>query len=142
MSELNPQVQVAQIGSVDPTGSPVYNIGKIPTACKGTAHKFYMVNGTAHAAHATNTNTVSIYRVRAGTSTKIAEQTNDEDVTGHAAIEADKPWAIPLLSNALGELAADDCLQAVFTEGAAAQDLTEVAIYTEWSPGTGLGHTG
>lgn len=141
MSSQDPRVAVAQLGTVDPTGSPVANIFKVPAACRGTVHKLYMVNGTAHAMHATNTNTVVVNRVRAAVATQIATQTNTTGTSGAAAIAADVPWEIPLDSDALAELQAGDVLQAVFTEGAAGMDLSEVTMFTEWSPGTGPGYT-
>ena len=140
-SEITPNVCIANIGAVDASAAPVINVFKAPAGCYVTIHKIYLVNGTAVAAHATDILTASIKRLRAAAATEIASQTVDSDVTGYAAIAADVPWEITLLSAALAELNPGDVLQYFPTEGGTATsgDLTEAAIITEWSQGTGPG---
>ena len=141
MMDRTPNVSVCNVGAVDASATPVINVFKAPNACKVTVHKIYLVNGSAIAAHATNIHTSTIKRLRAAAATTIATQTTDSDVSGSAAIAADTPWEIPLSSDALGELNADDVLQWFPTEGGTATsgDLTEAAIFVEWSAGTGAG---
>lgn len=133
--------QTTFIGTVDASAAPVYNVFAAPANEKVRVHAISMVNGTAHAAHASDIAKSSIKRIRAAAATEIASQTNDTDVSGYAAIAADTPWNIPLLSEALAELNGGDILQWFPTEGGTATsgDLTEAAIIVEYSIGYGGG---
>lgn len=139
-TELEPRIMNGAItGTTDPTGGKNCLIGKAPAACKGRLLKVYMVTATAKSLAANNNITVTLNRYRAGSATAIGSQTTDSDVATGVATTAYVPWEILLTSAALSELNASDVIMATVTEGAAGQDLTEVAFFAEWVPGTGTG---
>ena len=133
--DIAPNVSVTFIGAVDASGTPVHNVFYAPVRC--TVRALYMVNGSAVAAHATDIATQPVNRLRAAAGTAIATQTTATGTTGYAAIAADVPYAINLISDALAILAAGDVLQWAPTEGGTATsgDLTEAAFITVWTPG-------
>jgi len=138
-SEIAPNVTTTHIGSVDPTGGKEYFVGKAPAACRAHVLAATVITATTRAKHASNNNTFTLNRIRAAVATAIGSGTTDSDVATSVALAADTPFVINLSSAALGELAADDVLQLVVTEGAVGQDLTEVACAIEWVCGTGEG---
>lgn len=137
-SEISPQVNCVYLGTVDPSGSPEYFVGKAPAACKAKLLKCYVVNATARAKHGTDYNTFTLNRIRAAVATAIGSGST-EDIAAGTALADMVPFEITLTSEALSELNAGDVLQMVFTEGAADLDLTECSVICEWVPGTGKG---
>jgi hypothetical protein len=129
-------VNTIHIGAVDASTAPVVNVFQAPCPC--TVRAIYLVNGLAIAAHATNCHISTIKRLRAAAPTTVAAQSTCTATSGYAAIAADVPWLIPLVSNALAVLQPGDILQWMPTEVTAAYgDLTEAAIVVIWIPGTG-----
>lgn len=138
---LDVRTHSVPVASVDASGTPTIYVFKAPADNKIRIHKIYLTSKTAIAAAAANIHTSLIKRYRAGSATSIATQTTDSDVAASAAIVANVPWNIPLLSAALSELNAGDVLEWCPTEGgeATSGDLTACMMTIEYSTGYGGG---
>lgn len=135
--ELEPRVAVCNIGAVDADAAPEHNVFVAPCPC--TIEGIGLVCGDEIASHTTNSANIAVTNVTdsqevASLSTKIGES----DLN---AIATDTYEALVLSSTASYlELDAGDVLQAAFTETTAGEgDLTQVAMFVRWAPGTGPG---